>query len=720
MIQFSVPYWYLGIAALVAAAYTAALYHKNKKDGLDRVWRHILASIRFLSVFLLCVLLMSPLAKGEKEFIEKPVCYIAVDDSRSMRAALNPRYREQKDDDSLAFIPSGFAQETQNHIDRLARNLSDNFQIERLSFGQEIRSGAEALSLNYEQEASDYAQAFDFIAGKHPDRKAVCILVSDGQANRGRNPVPAYRSCPFPLYTVGIGDTISYPDIYIDDCRFNPYTFLNNRFPVEIRLGQQQAPKALSRLSLSENGKILHQQTIDFSKTENVVQWELEATESGIHRYTLRLETIGQEKNTENNLKEIVIRVLDNHQKILIIGNNPHPDLSCLHQSLSLQEKYQAEVVLAKDLPRKFPQASALQAYDLFILHGLPSRSFPLDEYREWLETKPCWYVISPSTTLERIGKTRIGLEIQAKSEAWNEAQASVNPAFSLFAIEAEEARSIGRWPPLWTPFADYQSAGNGRIPLYQNILGINTENPLLWISPPSNRSCAVLCGHGLWRWRMADYRNEGNTGIFDRLIDHCAALLSEVKPDENLIVRCPDLLRNTEALHVSASLYNPDFEKVRSARLRMYLRQEENGQEYVFEFLPQGEDYFLDAGFLPAGNYTYRVEARNGEESYATDGSLCIVRSQWENLQLPTRLELLQSLALSSGGKSYYAGSAYEARPGIWEELEQEISNRRELKPEISYRETYLPFLESPWLLAIILFLFCFEYFARKRFGNL
>ena len=388
MIQFSVPYWYLGIAALVAAAYTAALYHKNKKDGLDRVWRHILASIRFLSVFLLCVLLMSPLAKGEKEFIEKPVCYIVVDDSRSMRAALNPRYREQKDDDSLAFIPSGFAQETQNHIDRLARNLSDNFQIERLSFGQEIRSGAEALSLNYEQEASDYAQAFDFIAGKHPDRKAVCILVSDGQANRGRNPVPAYRSCPFPLYTVGIGDTISYPDIYIDDCRFNPYTFLNNRFPVEIRLGQQQAPKALSRLSLSENGKILHQQTIDFSKTENVVQWELEATESGIHRYTLRLETIGQEKNTENNLKEIVIRVLDNHQKILIIGNNPHPDLSCLHQSLSLQEKYQAEVVLAKDLPRKFPQASALQAYDLFILHGLPSRSFPLDEYREWLETK--------------------------------------------------------------------------------------------------------------------------------------------------------------------------------------------------------------------------------------------------------------------------------------------------------------------------------------------
>ena len=146
------------------------------------------------------------------------------------------------------FAAAGFAHDAEQQINQLCGELSGRFQVQRLAFGREVRQeshlGRQSSAYPaYAQEATDYARLFQdmaqrFSASSAPD--AVAILISDGQANLGQEPAAAYRTCPFPLYCIGIGDTLSYPDIFIDECRFNPYTFLGNRFPLQIRIGQQQ------------------------------------------------------------------------------------------------------------------------------------------------------------------------------------------------------------------------------------------------------------------------------------------------------------------------------------------------------------------------------------------------------------------------------------------------------------------------------------------------
>ena len=111
MIQTTVPAWFWLVAVAVAAGYAGALYYRNRKDELSKGWKTGLAAIRFLFVFLICFLLMSPIAKMKQEQVQKPLCFVAVDDSRSMRAALAPEYRNKKEADTAVFSASGFAQD---------------------------------------------------------------------------------------------------------------------------------------------------------------------------------------------------------------------------------------------------------------------------------------------------------------------------------------------------------------------------------------------------------------------------------------------------------------------------------------------------------------------------------------------------------------------------------------------------------------------------------
>ena len=130
--------------------------------------------------------------------------------------------------------------------------------------------------------------------------------------------------------------------------------------------------------------------------------------------------------------------------------------------------------------------------------------------------------------------------------------------------------------------------------------------------------------------------------------------------------------------------------------------------------------DYFLDAGFLPAGDYDYTARAKNGAEEYMSRGRFAVADIQLENLQLPANLELLRNLSRTYDGRFYYAGSAYAPQNAVWKQILQDIEDRPDLKPVISFREAYASFLDQIWLLILLLGLLSMEYFARKIFGNL
>ncbi len=76
----------------------------------------------------------------------------------------------------------------------------------------------------------------------------------------------------------------------------------------------------------------------NFNKTEH---FDLSAISSGKMRIRVELVAEINENNETNNSESVFTDVLDSKQKVLILANSPHPDVSALRQAISGFKNYE-------------------------------------------------------------------------------------------------------------------------------------------------------------------------------------------------------------------------------------------------------------------------------------------------------------------------------------------------------------------------------------------
>lgn len=689
MEQFSISLWQIIISSILALIYASVLYYKNSKDGLPGVWKWTLASIRFFCIFTLGILLFCPVFQTRIRTIEKPILFLAVDQSESMKGTCDSLSRAN----------------LQTQIDRLCREASSDFNIIPFGFGKTIEK---APNPKFNQIATDYERAFDYIRNSTHKQDAAVILISDGNVNSGTEPIQAYRQCAFPLYTVAWGDTSVQPDLTISHCKYNRYLYQGESFPIEVGLTQTMFQEVKSQLRIYCDRKLVNEIDIEFQHPYKELEVNLPCPEEGTHHYYLEMKPIGKEKNVYNNTYSFYISVINKQKKICILANSPHPDISSLNQSLKSSPIYQSEVILAKDI-HTLPEA------DLYILHGLPSEENTLREWKDILESKPLWFILHSSTDIHSFNHWKTGIEIHPKGLDWNESQASLSEKFSLFSIQDDWKTILEKLPPLSVPFGSYKTGTGGQVLLYQKIMQIKTADPLLWISPENYPAArAVLCGSGIWKWSLEEYRQTLSLKCFNTLLDQCIQIITQERPNEQLVIRCPEICDQQDRLILEAELYNPAFEKITSADIEIDIFTADSSQQsemYHFRFTPRTNGYFLDAGFLPSGEYKYQAYTQIREQKLKKEGRFHIQSSNIEKQVLRTSTDVLERLAKNYDGKFYINNL---------DNLIPDLLQREDLKPLISYKEGYRNLLGNKWVLIALLVLFSTEFFARKYKGYL
>ena len=116
------PIYFIIFCIILAFAYAFFLYRKDKKFAElknAKIW--LMAILRFLSVFIISSLLLSPLLKSLKINIEKPIIIFAQDNSESIIADL------KIDNDTLP--------EYKNSVNDFIDKINENYDIELFSFG---------------------------------------------------------------------------------------------------------------------------------------------------------------------------------------------------------------------------------------------------------------------------------------------------------------------------------------------------------------------------------------------------------------------------------------------------------------------------------------------------------------------------------------------------------------------------------------------------------
>ena len=147
-----------------------------------------------------------------------------------------------------------------------------------------------------------------------------------------------------------------------------------------------------------------------------------------------------------------------------------------------------------------------LDEYSLVILHQLPSFS-PLSAgivNRLERANVPVLFILGAQTNLQAFNGMNAGLRLQSFNTGRNnEAQPLLNDGFSSFILPGNLRDQLPSLPPLNTVFARYSVANSSSVLFEQSLGGIETGDPLWLLNEGENRRTGVICGTGIWKWRI-------------------------------------------------------------------------------------------------------------------------------------------------------------------------------------------------------------------------
>ena len=653
-----------------------------------------LGTVRALTVSLICLLLLAPLMRSIQQQIQKPIVIIAQDQSESVGLSLQ--------DEAL----STYA----NSLDLLEQKLSEDYEVKKVGFGSDVSSNFEVV---FDQKSSNISEVLNMIQDQYASLNlGAIVLASDGIYNEGNDPVYSSSLINAPIYTIGLGDTTIQKDLILKRVLHNRIAYLDDRFGVEVDIEAINSPNESTSLHVEQlvNNEWRRVEQFDlrissnaFFKSYEVV---LNASSPGVQRYRFMLTRIDGEENTANNVKEIFVDVLDARQKILVLANAPHPDISALKQALDKNKNYEVTAMEAESTIQNVSE------FDLVVLHALPSQNNSVAGVLSTAKKQniPIWYIIGASSNLRAFNNAQEALEIRADLDQQNEVQAGIAPNFNLFTLSDLLTEEVTKFPPLYAPFGEFTPSSTIDQIFYQRIGKVDTDFPLMVFGESNGAKVAVLAAEGIWKWRLFDFLQHQSHDIFDELVGKTVQYLS-VKEDKRRfrVKSLQNIYDENEALFFQAELYNETYELVNDSDVSLKITHSD-GKDYLFNFDKTERAYELNAGYLPVGDYKYIATVfANGKE--LTHGGQFSVR--------PVQLEMYETTAdhriLRLISEKHGASLVY---PNELESLADSIASNETVKPVAYQSSVTKPLINLRWICLFLALLLGLEWFFRRYFG--
>jgi len=663
--------WILG-AAILALGFALFQYYYKVKYTSSR--NAIYAILRFLTVFLVLILLINPTYKKVSYYIEKPSLAVAIDNSESVAFL---KYDDRVSDALVRF--------------RESETLNEAFDIQYYSFGNEIQV---LDSLNFNEKQTDISNVFERFSSIYKNDIAPSVLISDGNQTLGTAFQYSIRNYKNPVYSIAVGDTIVYDDLKLGQLNVNRYAYINNKFPVELFTNYTGSGDVQSNLIVRTNGRTVYKETLTFSASipSRVVNFLLPAESVGVRQYEVLLEPISNEKNIKNNAKNFAIEVIDQKTNVAIVSTLRHPDIGTLRKSIE-KNRLRAVTILT-------PQESLgkLDEYDVAILYQ-PNQDFDkvFDELNDLDKNR---IIITGTKTNWRFLNTMQNTVQQEITGQVEEVQGTLNTSFSTFGIDGVNFED---YPPLKTAFGDLNISGS------HDIAGtIETESPLLITTEENSNRTVWLFGEGVWRWRAQNYIDKRDFETFDKFVDNLIQYTASKRRKSRFNVDFESFYYGTDGVQITAQYFDKNYVFDNRAVINLKTTNQETQEVYNAPFLLKRNSYTVDLSNLEAGTYDFIASVEG--QGLVRSGTFIIVPFEIEQQFLNANVNDLKTIASSTDGLFIPIDDV----PNLIDVL---INDNR-YKPIEKSKENIVPLIDWKWLLGLLVLLLALEWFIRKYNG--
>lgn len=663
---------FIVIAGIVAAGLALWQYYLGKRHPK---WR-LLAGLRFVTYFAVFLLLINPKFSQRHYSLEKPTLVLAVDNSQS-----------------ISLFDQ--AETVRNSVHRLTsnQNLADRFTIKTYSFGAHFRK---TDSFSFEEKQTNISAALAQIQDLYETQTAPTVLITDGNQTFGRDYVFQAKRFTQPLYPVVVGDTTSYADLKIQRLNVNRYSFLHNKFPVEIFVNYQGQSPVTQELTITQNGRVLFRKSLSFTATENaaIIKAKIEAKRVGVQAYKVKVASLDGEKNTANNQRKFAVEVIDQTTNVLLLSAFPHPDIGALKKAIEHNKQRRTTIQYIGDDDIDFG------AYQLVVFYQ------PNKEFKNAFETAKrlgmnTFIITGTATDYSFLNQYQEFFTKKVGGETENYLPV-YNANFSQFQFQ-----NIGfdDFPPLVDKFGELQFSSAVHPLLFQSIKGYQLKAPLLATAKHNQRQFGFLFGENIWQWRAKSYRDHESFKPFDEFFGRLIQYLASNKHRNRLTVDFNSFYNTGEAIVFRAHYFDANYRFDPAANIWIELKNSETKQTQRLPFILKEGYYELDLDGIKPGKYKFIVHVK--DEKFTREGEFTIIDFNVEEQFLSADASKLRKITAAP----LYSSSSIPA-------LIQSLLDNPDYKPVQRSNVTRSPLIDWWYLLFIIMASLSTEWFLRKYKG--
>ena len=668
---------YIIIALLTSSAISWFLYFYKQKE--QRKIDYLLFGLRAISIFLLLLLLINPTIERKEITNEKPTLSILVDNSLSIK--------HFKKDSLVRKIVNKF---------KLNTTISDKFDIQLYQFGNSLNV---LDSLSFIDNQTNIYNAVNEVETLHKNVIAPLVLISDGNQTTGNlYPHILTKKNVFPIV---IGDTLPQTDIRISQLNVNKYSYLKNKFPVEITVLYEGDKKVLNQLVIEHNGKPVFRRNLQLTADQNVqtITTTINSDKEGVQYYKAYVSAIKNEKNVENNAKTFSVEVLNEQTKILLLTSVLHPDLGVFKKAIETNKQRSLTIKNIHEF------TGNLAEYQLVLLYQ-PNIAFQ-SVFEKIEKEKSNYFVITGANTNWNFLNEMQTNYSKKSINQFEEYGATFNNGFLTFG-----QKNIGfeSFSPLKDAFGKITMKAKFDGLLFQNITGIETKTPLLATFEKGNQKSAVLFGEGVWKWRASSFIYSNSFQDFDAFLGNLVQYLASTKKRDRLSLNYEKLHTANSPISISAFYVDKNFQFDARAVLNVSLKNVDTNVSQNVPFSLQNNSFEAVIEGLPSGDYQFSVNVAG--QTIKRSGQFKITDYQIEEQFTKANQESLSLLASNTKGELFNEATFNELIRNL-------ISDKRySIIQKSKTIQQYL--IEWKLLLFLAVFFFSAEWFLRKYLGKI
>ncbi len=671
----------IALAAIFALGFVFFKYFLgNKNPGRNS---YVLAGLRFLTIFILLILVINPGITQRELEIEKPDLFLAVDRSSSIE------HIEQGEE------VNDFIQEVANNED-----LNDKFAVQVYGFGNElVAQNVSRDSFNLTQ--TNISGSLRDLEKLSRNKQSAIVLVTDGNQTVGENYQFYSAGEKSGLYPVIVGDTTAHIDLSISNLNVNKYAFLNNDFPVEILLNYTGNEEVETRFEIRSGNAVVFSRPVKFSNenTSEVINTTLPANRLGAGVYEARVVPLDSERNTINNSRKFGVEVIDERTSVLILSSVAHPDLGAIKKSIEQNEQREISIEYINNYP-----SVDITGFQLVILYQ-PTSQF--DQVFNDMDNEGLNYFLITGTQTDWnfLNSADLGFNRDYTGQS-QDVFGIYNNNFTQF--QFDDINFAGM-PPLKDRFGTLTFESDALSPLlFQRVEGIETEDPLIAVMESENRKHGVLFGEDIWKWRSQSYVDNGSFDDFDTFIGKLVQYLASSQKRDRLTIDAEAVYLENETILITGRYFDENYVFNPEGELEIEVLNLSSEAVLNAPMLLRNNRFVFETSTLSPGEYAFTV--KEIQSGISKSGNFVVLEYNVEQQFTSANLKGMQTLASNNSGELYFLNNS--------DELMGELLRDNTYVSVQKNREKTIPLVDWKILLLLLVASLATEWFMRKYFG--